>query len=221
MQIEKFQIEKIKKYAKKMKFAVVVILLACAGILYSCNFNANVDNIQFATLESNVEYATGEIAVTSSTTSTAIEPNTEIAKIYVYVCGCVMNPGVYDLYENMRVYEAIEMAGGMTDNANYNYLNMAEFLIDGQKIYVPDMNEVMSNQVSPQALDNSSSTLININSATKDQLMTLPGIGESRADDIIAYRVTNNKFETIEDIKNVSGIKDAAFNKIKDLIVVK
>jgi len=215
------QIEKLKTYANKMKFVIVVILLACAGILYSCNFKANADNIQFATLKSNGEYATGEIAATSSSNSKAIEPKTELAKICVYVCGCVMNPGVYELYENMRVYQAIDMAGGMTEYANNNYLNMAEYLIDGQKIYVPDMNENLSNQVSLQALDNSSSTLININSATKDQLMTLPGIGESRADDIIAYRTTNNKFETIEDIKKVSGIKDAAFNKIKDLIVVK
>ena len=215
------QKEKFKKYANKMKFAIVVILLACAGILYSCNFKANGDNIQFATLESNVEYATGEIAVTSSSNSKAIESNTELAKICVYVCGCVINPGVYELHENMRVYQAIEMAGGMTEYANYNYLNLADYLTDGQKIYVPDIDENLSNQVSPQALDNSSSTLVNINSATKDQLMTLPGIGESRAVDIIAYRTTNNKFETIEDIKKVSGIKDAAFSKIKDLIVVK
>jgi len=215
------QLEKLKKYANKMKLAIVVILLAGAGILYSCNFKANVDNIQFTTLESNGEYATGEIAETSSTNLKAIEPNTELAKICVYVCGCVINPGVFELNENMRVYQAIEMAGGMTEYANYNYLNMAEYLIDGQKIYVPDMNENLSSQVSLQTLDDSSNTLININSATKDQLMTLPGIGESRADDIISYRTTNNKFETIEDIKKVSGIKDAAFNKIKDLIVVK
>ena len=215
------QIEKLKKYANKMKIAIVVILLACAGILYSCNFKTDVNNIQFATLESNSEYATGEVATISISNSKAIEPNTELAKICVSVCGCVISPGVYELYENMRVYQAIEMAGGMTDNANYNFLNMAEYLIDGQKIYVPDMNENLSNQVSLQALDNSSSTLININSATKEQLMTLPGIGESRANDIITYRTTNNKFDTIEDIKKVSGIKDAAFNKIKDLIVVK
>jgi len=215
------QKEKFKKYANKMKFAIVVILLACAGILYSCNFKANADNIQFATLESNVEYATGEIAETSSTNSKAIEPNTELAEICVYVCGCVINPGVYELHENMRVYQAIEMAGGMTEYANYNYLNMADYLVDGQKIYVPDMNENLSNQVSPQTLGSSSGTLVNINSATKDQLMTLPGIGEAKANDIIAYRAANNKFETIEDIKKISGIKDAAFSKLKDLIVVK
>ena len=215
------QIKKLKKYANNLKMAIVVILLACAGILYSCNFNANADNIQFATLESNREYATGAIAETSSFNSKAIEPSTGLAKICVFVCGCVVNPGVYELHENMRVYQAIEMAGGITEYANYNYLNMADYLIDGQKIYVPDMNENLSNQVSPQALESSSSTLVNINSATKEQLMTLPGIGESRANDIIAYRTTNNKFETIEDIKKISGIKDAAFNKIKDLIVVK
>ena len=214
------QIEKLKKYANKMKIAIVVILLACAGILYSCNFKTDVNNIQFATLESNSEYATGEVATISISNSKAIEPNTELAKICVYVCGCVINPGVYELHENMRVYQAIEMAGGMTEYANYNYLNMADYLVDGQKIYVPDMNENLSNQVSPQTLGSSSGTLVNINSATKDQLMTLPGIGEAKANDIIAYRVAN-KFETIEDIKKISGIKDAAFSKLKDLIVVK
>ena len=215
------QIIKLKKYANNLKIAIVVILLTCAGILYSCSFNANEDNIQFATLESNNEDATGEIASTSNFNSKAIEPSTELAKICIFVCGCVKNPGVYELQENMRVYQAIDMAGGMTEFANYNYLNMAEYLIDGQKIYVPDMNEDLSNQVSPQAQESSSSTLVNINSATKVQLMTLPGIGESKADDIIAYRTTNNKFETIEDIKKISGIKEAAFSKIKDLIVVK
>lgn len=215
------QIEKFKKYANYMKYAIVVIILSCAGILYSCNFNANSDNIQIATLESNDEYTTTEIAATGSSNDIANKPTTEFVKLCVYVCGCVMNPGVYELSENMRIYQAIEMAGGMTEDADCNYLNMAECLIDGQKIYVPNINENLSNEVSPQALENSSSTLVNINSAAKEQLMTLPGIGESKAEDIILYRTTNGKFETIEDIKKISGIKDAAFSKIKDLIVVK
>lgn len=195
--------------------------MACAGILYSCNFYANSDNVQIATLESNDEYTTTEIAATGNTNSISGESTTEPLKLCVYVCGCVMNPGVYELDENMRIYQAIEMAGGLAENADYNYLNMAEYLIDGQKIYVPNMNENLSNEVSSQALENSKSNLININSAAKEQLMTLPGIGESKAEDIILYRKTNGKFETIEDIKKISGIKEAAFSKIKDLIVVK
>lgn len=214
------RIEKIKKYANYMKIAIAIISLACAGTLYSCNFNGNADNKQIASLESNGENLVTENAAAENSSITANEPTSESAKICVYVCGCVVNPGVYDLYENMRVYQAIDMAGGMTDSADYNALNMADYLMDGQKIYVPDKNEQLSNQISP-ASENANSTQVNINRATKEQLMTLPGIGESKAEDIIAYRTANGKFETVEDIMKISGIKEAAFTKIKDLIVVK
>lgn len=213
------QLVKYKKYANYMKLAIVVIIMSCSGILYSCSFHATNENIQYATLESEGQYVTMEAEETGKMQEKTNEADT--AKLCVYVCGCVLNPGVYEVQENARIYQAIDMAGGMTENADYNYLNMAEFLIDGQKIYVPDINENLSIQMNQQTVVGTSNTLVNINNATKEQLMTLPGIGESRADDILAFRNTNGKFETIDDIKKVSGIKDAAFNKIKDLIVVK
>jgi competence protein ComEA len=141
---------------------------------------------------------------------------TEPAKerlIYVYVCGCVNNPGVIGVKEGSRIVDVIAKAGGMTEEADVNALNQAEPVVDGQKVYVPIKGEEVSNSSSGQGK-------VNINTASKDELMTLPGIGESKASDIINYRDSAGGFQTIEDIMQISGIKEAAFEKIKDYIKV-
>lgn len=144
------------------------------------------------------------------------EPDTaEYIGICVYVVGEVVNPGVYMLKDDARVCDAIDAAGGFTENAAKDYLNLASKISDGEKIVVYSIEQVQhSEDMSEQ------STLVNINTASADKLMTLPGIGQSRANDIIKYREKNGRFETIEDIMKVSGIKEAAFSKIEDLITV-
>lgn len=225
-----------KKHAKIMRFSVIFIAMVCTGLLYCCNFKTDTDNLQLQSLESDE----GRMAVADMTIDKPIdksadtnvdttlagssdlkkEASSKDPEIYVYVCGCVTSPGVYGSYENTRIYQVIDMAGGMTAEADQDYLNMAEFIKDGQKIYVPSVSEKLSAQTGITG-GAQASGMVNINTAAKEQLMTLPGIGESRADDIISYRSSNGLFKTIEDIKNVSGIKEAAFGKIKDLIVVK
>ena len=126
---------------------------------------------------------------------------------------------------NSRLFEVIELAGGFTQEADETYLNLVEKISDGQRIYVPSKEEVLTGNIenisqvnNNQAQSNIATSLININTASKEQLMTLPGIGEPKALDIITYRSTNGNFKNTEDIKNISGIKESAYSKIKDLI---
>ena len=145
------------------------------------------------------------------------------ATILVHVCGAVNDPGVYELTEGSRVYEAVEAAGGMAEGAAEDYLNLAGTVEDGQKVYVPYLDELESGEEYGEAQDSedeSSDGLININTADKEELMTLPGIGETKAEAIIAYREENGDFACIEDIMLVSGIKEGAYAKICGLITV-
>ena len=142
------------------------------------------------------------------------EPPVQIA---VYVCGQVQQPGVVYLDKDSRVVDAVEAAGGFTKVADAEFINLAARVSDGEMIYVPDVQEGLElrNQ-EKQAL----SGLVNINLADETLLMTLPGIGEARARDIIAYRTEHGAFTSIEDLMNISGIKESLFEKIKDKIVV-
>lgn len=133
--------------------------------------------------------------------------------LYVYVCGYVERPGVYSLEAGSRICDALEMAGGVTQEGKPEALNQAEHLEDGQTIYVPALSE---EQVSTNIDDG----LVDINKADKTMLMTLPGIGESKADIIIQYRQEHGEFESIEELMDIPGIKEGVFNKIKDAIKV-
>lgn len=141
--------------------------------------------------------------------------------ICIHVCGAVANPGVYELNSQSRLYEAIMLAGGFTDDADQNHLNLAQFLQDGQQIYV---NTVEETQMKGLLVDDSpksqSDGLININTASVQELKKLPGIGESKAQSIISYRENTGVFTNIEQIKRVEGIKEGLFQKIKDKITV-
>ncbi|RLD13968.1 MAG: ComEA family DNA-binding protein [Caldiserica bacterium] len=149
-------------------------------------------------------------------------------KIYVHVAGEVRNPGVYEMSLGDRVFHAIEKAGGATEDADLDSINLAEKLKDGEKIIVYNKEMLNSNvDVSEKAISEnqkmyfkSQSNLININTASREELETLPGIGEVLAQRIIDYRRTNGYFKSIEEIKEVSGIGEKKFEAIKDLITV-
>lgn len=146
-----------------------------------------------------------------------IEENTErtedVEYIFIYVCGAVNCAGVYELPSGSRVYQAIEVAGGLREDADVKSINQAEIVEDEECIYVPVIGE------SPE-MESEESGKININKASKEELMTLPGVGESRAEGIIKYREDVGAFQNIEDIMQVSGIKEGLFEKIKDLITI-
>ncbi len=135
--------------------------------------------------------------------------------ICVYVCGAVETPGIVFLPEGSRAADALEAAGGFASYAAVDAVNLAAKISDGEKLYFPDCEEYRA-QAEKQA--SASAGLVNINTADAAQLCTLPGIGESRAADIIAYREAHGGFASCEDIMNVSGIKESVYNKISDKI---
>ena len=142
-------------------------------------------------------------------------------QICIYVCGAVVTPGVYEFIPGARVAEAIMAAGGMTEEAAETYWNQAAVLEDGQKIYVPTKEEAAEeaeSQSRGQIIEQENK--INLNTASKEQLMTLSGVGSSRADAIIAYRREYGGFGSIEDIMKIEGIKEGVFKKMKDKITV-
>lgn len=188
--------------------------------------------------DDSIEEASDALADNTEKTEN-IETN-DSQSFVVYVSGYVNNPGVYELSAGSRVIDAIDAAGGYSKEAYDNYLNLASLIADGQMIYVPSEEEVESGSIErgvASGADGSgvggvtggngggnggnssgSGALVDINQASKEELMTLPGIGESKADKIIAYREENGRFSTPEGIMEISGIKDGLYNKIKDKI---
>lgn len=161
--------------------------------------------------------------VEQSQPSNNIKSNKNI--IYVYICGAVNKPNVYKVKEGTRVFEVVKLAGGLTQDADANYINQSEVLKDEQYLYFPTKKEIKKEYTIANSAKQIQKTrekiiLINLNTATKEQLMELRGIGESKALDIINYREKNSGFKKIEEIMNIQGIKQAVFNKIKDFITV-
>ena len=149
-------------------------------------------------------------------------------ELVVYVCGAVNEPGIYTLPKESRLYEVIALAGGFSSEADPAYHNLARGIADGERIYILSYAETkaltMSQQVEGELGENSSQEqkfLVNLNTATAEQLTSLPGIGEAKAANILAYRKKVGQFTDIEEIMNVSGIGEAMFEKIKDKITVK
>lgn len=142
----------------------------------------------------------------------------EETQLRVYVCGAVNSPGVVTLKQGSRVEDALKAAGGFSENADRTAVNLADWVSDGEQIIFLTTEEAAAQQEEKKAAD---SGLVNINTADAAALCTLPGIGESKAQDIISYRQKNGDFPTEEDIMKVSGIKTSVFEKIRDKITVK
>ena len=177
------------------KRKVFLVIIFCMGVLCGCGSRNNVY------LE-KIQTETSEVPQTEEK-----DCQEEMGSCMVYVCGAVENPGVYELPENSRVYEAVAMAGGMTEDAGMEAVNQAEFVTDGQMLRIPTMEEVADG-------------LLDINRASVADFMTLPGIGQSKAEALFQYREAHGRFSSIEEIMNVDGIKEGVFNKIKDSIKV-
>lgn len=201
---------------------IAVISFVIIGIIV---LNQRGDDLQIS-VDSESYLETREVSV-ESTDINSPEPTAAPAQsvveteILVHVCGCVNNPGVYRLDEKDRVFDAVEKAGGFSEDAREDFLNLAGTVEDGTKIYVPSKDEVAAGIVVLEENQNTSTNgLVNINTASKDELMTLNGVGESKAESIISYRKEHGGFKKIEDIMNIPGIKDALFSKIKEKITV-
>ena len=141
-------------------------------------------------------------------------------KIFVHVCGAVNRPGVYEMLEGNRIFEAIDLADGFTDEAYQPSVNLADKVTDGQQVVVPTKEEAKEMPLKAMGGVEAEGTLININTADATRLQELSGIGESKAKEILLYREKNGLFSSIEDIKSVSGIGDKLYERIRENITV-
>lgn len=149
----------------------------------------------------------------------AYEEAEEETLIYVHVCGEVKSPGVYALPQGSRAAEAVKLAGGLTENACERAVNLAEILTDGMQLVIPDEAEALWKETAA-AKSSENRGKVNLNTATVTELCTLNGIGESKAEAIIAYREEHGGFGNIEELLEVSGIGDSVFSRISDKVYI-
>lgn len=206
-----------RKYAGQigMFFCLVMFLAGCAGKDEAMVLIPSGEDE--ATELTTLENAEQDAEITPGTTMLPETTEDDPHMVYVYVCGAVRDPGVVEVPEGSRAEEALRLAGGMTEEADLFYVNLAETVTDGQKLYFPTAEEAGALEAVVKAAEEG---LVNINTASAEELCALPGIGTSRAADIVRYREKNGAFQTKEDIMKVSGIKQNAYDKLCDKITV-
>ena len=233
-----------KKMDKKLH---MILLLFCVGISLSACKTKQYELELLSAVSDTLDEETDE-AISAFPIVVTEEPN---RYYFVHICGAVVSPGVYEVASESRIFEVLHLAGGFTDDAAVDAVNLAMPVTDGSKIVIPTYEEIAALKVSDQQVSDWQASdwqvsdqpfsawisseaagkanedtaseltgLVNINTASLDSLMTLPGIGKSKAESIISYREEKGKFAVIEDIMKITGIKDAVFSKIKDRICV-
>ncbi len=240
-------VENFVRYHKKTIIKVVAgfMLFVTAFLVFCIRDYENegnefrlIDNVDEETIEvNNQNFIAKEKANKSNDSEEEIDKDKENKKIYVDISGAVEKPYVYEMQSGSRVYEAIELAGGLKNDADVSNLNLAQVLKDEDKIVIftndeieeGNVNELTKNTTcsivqsqndSQGDMNINSQNLININTATSEDLQTITGIGPSTAEKIISYRGEHGKFDKIEDIMNVSGIGEKTFKKFKSKITV-
>lgn len=199
--------------------AVIVIGVAIAG--YSLLGGLSSDSFSFGVGEDGATVEVEGLELTDA--ADAEGAGGQVAPtIAVHVSGAVAAPGVYELEEGARVADAVELAGGFLEGAAENALNLARVLNDGEQVVVPTAEEHAAQQSAAEASGGAAGVggKVNINTASAEQLDTLPGVGESTAQKIIADREANGPFSSPEDLKRVSGIGDKKYAELADLITV-
>lgn len=199
--------------------AVIVIGIAIAG--YSILGGLSSDSFSFGVGEDGATVEVEGLELMDA--AEAEDVGGQVAPtIAVHVSGAVAAPGVYELEEGARVADAVEHAGGFLEGAAENALNLARVLNDGEQVVVPTAEEQAAQQSAAEASGGAAGVggKVNINTASVEQLDTLPGVGESTAQKIIADREANGPFSSPEDLKRVSGIGDKKYAELADLITV-
>lgn len=212
---------KIRVFAENnagmLKTAVVIMMVVAAFLFFSMNG----ENDEIVLRE------TGSLSYVSSENTASdqhdMKENTnsgeEVEILYVDIAGEVNSPGVYQMTPGSRVFEVIEKAGGLTENADVARLNRAGIVSDGEKITVPSVKDSLQ-EAQGSAVGSPDDGLVNINTANEEELTKLTGIGPSTARKIIEYREQHGAFVKTEDIMNISGIGNKTYENIKDFIVV-
>lgn len=220
-----------RKNKKRITTVAVTLFFLAGGIWYFATAADGSSQQKEETVLTGVfETIRQEASITPQTEPDSLEKEREeIKTLVVYVCGAVNQPGVYELSEDSRLYEAVTLAGGFSPEADAAYHNLARNLSDGERIYILSTEETkllttmqqVEGEETQETNPFAEETKINLNTATAQQLTSLPGIGEAKALAIIEYRNKAGRFESTEEIKNVSGIGEAMYEKIKDKIIVK
>lgn len=215
------------KMVDKKDFHRKIILICIVVVLIIIIMFYKNESEEYFISENNIENFVENELILNENILTKNE-DLEKEKIKIYITGEVNNPGVKELEYGARIEDAINSAGGITLNANIKNVNFAYQLEDGQKIYIPNINEKIEEYITIEngdgIIDSSKRTTsnrVNINKANSDELCKIPGVGESLAMRIINYREENGKFKTIDDLKNVSGIGEKKFEGLKEYVVVK
>lgn len=202
------EISKIKDKLLSDKKLLFKILLVIVIIILALFIRATNKNKEEVIIDSN---------------STQSEQATSYQNIYADISGEVQKPGIYKVEEDTRLYQLIDKAGGLTNNADIDAINQAEIISDGQKIIIPTKQNSES-EANTAFVDDTSGTsvktsaLININNATLEQLKELPGVGDSIASRIIEYR-KEKRFSKKEDLMNVKGIGEKTYSKMESMII--
>ena len=203
--------ENLDKKQKIIFFSIIAAMILFI-IFYIYNNLSSTSDYQY-----NDSFEILNSSIDSNLTDT-LEESSHEKLVTVYICGAVKESKVVSLSEGSRIIDAIDSVGGFSEKADRTVVNLAALLEDGEKIYIPTIEENSSEDFFSNSLQNKK---VNINTATQDDFESLQGIGPSTALKIIDYRKTNGKFNSIEDLKDVPGIGDAKFENIKDDICVK
>lgn len=238
-------IKKISKPGMLFGF-LVLVLTACTGkediVLELSDTGTTQETESFSGKEEFPGTEDNLLDESAGYVSDILSDTVQAQKIYVHICGAVVNPGVYELEEGSRVFEGIEAAGGFSEDACEDYVNQAGRLSDGERLVIPTKEEIetakvdgtyqelWASEASAAGLDASETGaagtsidengLVNINTASEGELGSISGIGAGKAAAIVQYRQENGSFTSIEDIMKVSGIKEGTYEKIKDKITV-
>ena len=198
---------------------IIITIICLITIVAIIVYNINQNNAESEYIEFNDDFENNKV-------NQPIE-NIIIEKIKVHVSGEVLYPGVIEIEEGARIIDAINEAGGLTEEADITKVNLAYVLEDAMKIYIPNVNEkdneeqqIVSSE-SNISTNKENKTIVNINTASVEELQKISGVGSSIATKIVNYRKQNGKFSSVEDIRNVSGIGDSKYEQIKNYICVK
>ena len=205
-------IEKIKEYK-------IIVICAILGLVLGGFFLLK-PVAQTPAKESNLQTEVTTVSKDEKEDKNQKEEVVEQDLITVDVKGAVKSPGIYDLPVGSRINDAVQKAGGLTDNADSKSINLAQRISDEALVYVPTKEEATSQEMPSSASNNKENKKVNLNKASVEELKQVKGLGAKRAQDIIDHRESNGKFKSVDELKKVSGIGAKTIEKLKEYVTV-